>query len=600
MIQKLKSMSLYQKFALAIVLLGLFPILVIFPVVIGKVTQSSADSIQANYLQAANYVASSAENVLITYDNASKLIYQYGGLQSAENQFTAYENYQNYDRIRQFLTEEETARQSDMRAFLRAVSDVDTYIYAVHFIADSEEIGNQQYHYSAYSTYFEDEKVFYERTKLDALDRATKNAILIMPHEADYFSGTDRTVFTLARNYFDLRGAVGKEKYIGTILIDIDIEKLRTIFKSMQLGSEASYALIDEEDICLFATTESLIGQRDGLEQDTSRSEVLQFSSPKNRYGIRAVVQASAAIAYAPVRSFRTLMLWMVVLVTAVLLVGALIFSKHLTGPIGDIVQEMKKIETGDFDIHLPVRSRDEIGVLSERFNEMSRELEKYINQSYVARLRQNEAELTALKSQIYPHFLYNTLEVIRMSALENEDGSVADMIEALSEQIHYLIGPMEDMVPLETEIDIVRKYVYLLNCRITGKVTLNVDIPEDRQIIVPKLLLQPIVENAYVHGIKPKNGSGSILIEAVVQEGRLLISVFDNGVGIDEAGIAGIHELLAGDRPGIKSEYNWQSIGLKNVHDRVRLLYGPEYGIAVSGTPGVGTVVQITMPDMQ
>ena len=133
-------------------------------------------------------------------------------------------------------------------------------------------------------------------------------------------------------------------------------------------------------------------------------------------------------------------------------------------------------VETGYFDIELPIRSKDEIGVLSKRFNQMSSALKTYINQSYVAHIKQNEAELTALKSQIYPHFLYNTLEIIRMTALEDQGGErVPEMIEALSEQIHYLIGPMQDMVPLEKELDIVSKYIYLLNCRISGKVQLMV-----------------------------------------------------------------------------------------------------------------------------
>ncbi len=117
------------------------------------------------------------------------------------------------------------------------------------------------------------------------------------------------------------------------------------------------------------------------------------------------------------------------------------------------MMEKMSEVESGNFDIQLPVESRDEIGILSERFNQMSSALKAYINQSYVAAIKQTEAELTALKSQIYPHFLYNTLEIIRMTALENEDVRVSEMIEALSQQIHYLIGPVQDMVSLEKEL---------------------------------------------------------------------------------------------------------------------------------------------------
>lgn len=128
-------------------------------------------------------------------------------------------------------------------------------------------------------------------------------------------------------------------------------------------------------------------------------------------------------------------------------------------------------------------------------------------------------------------------------------------------------------------------------------------EAPGAGRLFVPKLILQPIVENAYVHGIKPKKGVGSIMVEAAVNdredgEKRILeITVMDNGVGMDQAALDQIQELLAGDEPGIKNEYNWQSIGMKNVHDRIRLLYGEEYGIRVTSTVGVGTMVRLLMP---
>lgn len=125
----------------------------------------------------------------------------------------------------------------------------------------------------------------------------------------------------------------------------------------------------------------------------------------------------------------------------------------------------------------------------------------------------------------------------------------------------------------------------------------LNILTPGSKEIMVPRLILQPIVENAYVHGIKPKNGKGSIMIEAAQKEQILEISIMDNGVGMDEASIQRFMELLGGDEPGVKNEYNWQSIGLKNVHDRIRYLYGEEYGIRMTSTVGVGTIVQILLP---
>lgn len=363
--------------------------------------------------------------------------------------------------------------------------------------------------------------------------------------------------------------------------------------------------MVNDDGDCFYSSDGNAMGRniKEELEgiRDTDRQLVLH--SQKNGYGLHVMAVLDTAVAFGGIRSVQRMMYVFLAAACLVLLCGSLFFSRKLTRPIRNMMEKMSEVESGNFDIQLPVESRDEIGILSERFNQMSSALKAYINQSYVAAIKQTEAELTALKSQIYPHFLYNTLEIIRMTALENEDVRVSEMIEALSQQIHYLIGPVQDMVSLEKELDIVRKYVYLLNCRIDGKVQLMTEAPGAGRLFVPKLILQPIVENAYVHGIKPKKGVGSIMVEAAVNdredgEKRILeITVMDNGVGMDQAALDQIQELLAGDEPGIKNEYNWQSIGMKNVHDRIRLLYGEEYGIRVTSTVGVGTMVRLLMP---
>ena len=170
-------------------------------------------------------------------------------------------------------------------------------------------------------------------------------------------------------------------------------------------------------------------------------------------------------------------------------------------------------------------------------------------------------------------------------------------MIEALSEQIHYLIGPVKDLVPLGKEVEIVRKYVFLLNCRIQGHIQFECLGGRLDNLMVPKLILQPIVENAYVHGIKPKGGTGRIFMETNRQEDRLEISIMDDGVGMDESQLAQMKALLDSDEIGVKDEYNWKSIGLKNVNDRIRYLYGEEYGVKVTSSPGFGTIVRLLLP---
>ena len=132
-----------------------------------------------------------------------------------------------------------------------------------------------------------------------------------------------------------------------------------------------------------------------------------------------------------------------------------------------------------------------------------------YTNQVYVSKIKQTEAEMNALKSQIYPHFLFNTMEVIRMTAISGGDEVVAGMLEALGEQMQYLIGTVGDLVPLSDELIHIEKYIYLINYRYSDKISLIVNKYGADGCYVPKHILQPLVENAYIHGMKGKNKSG-------------------------------------------------------------------------------------------
>ena len=598
----MKSFSLYQKFALTIILLGLLPMAVLATFIANRMIKDYSQALRGQYEQAAGYVEASIESMLDSYNTISKMPYFYNfGVYGIQD------SYLSFDHFRQILYGEgyaldtlEEDRRRDMGNFLQYIQSVDSYISGVHVIAQDSQGEKQSFHYSVYNTFFLDPELFEETVAYEELDKTGKDLILVPPHPTTYFYGTPEKVFTVARNYFDLRGPVGNTPYVGTIFIEIDLKKLEGIFRSVAFsGNEAIY-VVNEKNDCFYSGQEELIGQNIGemLGELEEREDRLVIRQAADRYGLSVVVSLDEKTAFGSIRRMQHMMYFFVGVSVLALFLGSFYFSRRLTRPMHEMMEQMSMVESGNFDIELPIRSTDEIGVLSERFNQMSSALKTYINQSYVAQIKQNEAELTALKSQIYPHFLYNTLEIIRMTALEDEGREkVPEMIEALSGQIHYLIGPMQDMVPLEKEIDIVGKYVYLLNCKVGSKIQLLVNAQDGLHFQVPKLILQPIVENAYVHGIKPKKGRGCIMIETAVQSGQLEISVMDNGVGMDGEAMEKITRLFESDDPGIKNAYNWQSIGLKNVHDRIRYLYGDAYGIRITSTLAVGTMVRILLP---
>ena len=567
----LRSFSLYQKFALTIVLLGLLPMAVLPTFIANKMIRDYSLALKGQYEQAAGYVASSIESMLDSYNTISKMPYFYNF-----DSHGAQSSYLSFDHFRQILFGEgyepdtmEEERKRDMGQFLQYIQSVDSYISGVHVIAQDGEGEKQSFHYSVYNTFFLDPELFETDVAYENLDKSAKKLILAPPHTTAYFYGTPKMVFTLARNYFDLRGPVGDTPYVGTIFIDVDLKRLEGIFRSVAFTGNEAFYVVNENNDCFYSNLEEWTGQNAEAELAGlgEREDRFVIRTPENAYGLSVIVSLDARTAFGDIRRMQQMMYFFVALSVLALLAGSFYFSRRLTSPMHEMMDQMSLIETGNFDIELAIRSKDEIGVLSKRFNQMSSALKTYINKSYVAQIKQSEAEIAP------------------------------EMIEALSEQIHYLIGPVQDMVPLEKEIDIVGKYVYLLNCRVGGKIQLTVNTPGGSKIQIPRLTLQPIVENAYVHGIKPKKGKGCIMIETAIHEGKLEITVMDNGVGMDEEAVAGIMRLFESGEPGVKNEYNWQSIGLKNVHDRIRFLYGEEFGIRITSTPAVGTMVRILLP---
>lgn len=619
-----QNMTLFHKFAATIILLGLIPMLILSVFISNKMIQDYKHALEIQYEHAAFYLGRSMEAMLSTYNTISQMPYNYNGSDASDV------SYHSYDRLREIIHgdhyEPETLidkREQDMEKFLRYVERTDRYVCAVHFVGVDEKENPVHFHYSSYNGYFKDEELFEAQVGYQTIDKSSRQLMIIPKHSADYYSSIGESVFTVARNYFDIRREVGNERYVGTLFLDVRMKRLELIFHSVKFsGADETYIINDSWD-CIYSNIDEKAGTnvRKEYDQAIQAKDELVLSAKTDKYGLHVVVIMDKASAFSNLRTLQKLMYAVLGSSILALVICSVLFSKRLVKPIHAMMEQMAEVENGNFDIQLPVESTDEIGILSGRFNQMSRALKKYIDKYYVAQIRQKEAELTALRSQIYPHFLYNTLEIIRMTAVENRDAKVSEMIEALSAQIHYLIGTVQDMVPLTKEISIIQKYVYLLNCRISGKIQLMVSECRMQQVIVPKLILQPIVENAYIHGIKPKNGCGSISIEtrtvsaqknveiddkngrgSISTETRtagedLEISVMDNGIGMNQDELNKIQQLLEGHDPGIKNEYNWQSIGMKNIHDRLKYLYGEQYGIQVTSTPHVGTIVCVRMP---
>lgn len=232
------------------------------------------------------------------------------------------------------------------------------------------------------------------------------------------------------------------------------------------------------------------------------------------------------------------------------------------------------------------------------------RQMHEVLNPSQLFNLNKGQAQYLALQNQINPHFLYNTLESIRSECLIARLDSVADMTEALASFFRYTISKVENLVSVEEELQNCATYFRIQQYRFEDRLTLRVECDEgDREEIyrcrLPKLTLQPILENSIIHGTELKVGVGNLTIRLERTGKRLLIQISDDGVGMDEATLAQLNARL--NRGGLaarRTEGKQRGgLALPNVSSRVRLLFGEEYGLHVFSHPGVGTDVELTLP---
>ena len=232
---------------------------------------------------------------------------------------------------------------------------------------------------------------------------------------------------------------------------------------------------------------------------------------------------------------------------------------------------------------------------------QMIRRLMDYMRAPEVINETRRQTQYLALQNQINPHFLYNTLEAIRADALDAGQEGIAKTAEALATYFRYTITEMGDLVTVEDELNNIDSYFTIQRYRFNDKLKLIVLSDEDTvcRCKIPKLTLQPIVENSIFHGLESKSGDGLITIRLEATQSRILISIRDNGVGMSQEAVNRINEKLEKVKVSyISDEKNARGgIALRNVAQRIKLLFGEEYGLQLYSTPGVGTEVVINLP---
>ena len=443
--------------------------------------------------------------------------------------------------------------------------------------------------------------------KTNEMRNRSKGNVMMLEglHVDSYFTNSNDEVVTVKRNVFDVSSLDRVEDFLGTFYFDISADTIKEQFQGIHLGEHSTFFIVDQLGNTIYQEENEKLPNKCTKEIRMQKKDAAMLTDGENYYlycknqesGWACILRVYRGDILANVYDTRNYILSIVLIGSIVLFMMYLGFSKKISYPIQNLKKGMEQIQEGNLDTRVEVKGRDEVGVLAEGLNQMASQLSMYIDRVYGAEIKQKEAELNALKTQIKPHYLYNTLDIIRMTAMKHEDRETAEMLESLARQLRYLMGEEKEMVSLEQELDNIRDYFQMMRIRYEGRISLNITVPESlREIAVLKLLVQPAVENAIKHGLKEKDGQGSVWISANRKEEQVEVTVMDDGVGMDTEQLETIRKRIAA---GTKELHNPEKggVGLVNVNERIQNRYGNRYGVQIESTKGAGTIVMICIP---
>lgn len=271
-----------------------------------------------------------------------------------------------------------------------------------------------------------------------------------------------------------------------------------------------------------------------------------------------------------------------------------LIISNVVTRPLGELSNAINKFSTGDFSQQVKVKSEDEIGEAANCFNRMVGDIKTLIDENYVMTIRERESELAALQAQINPHFLYNTLDFLYWTAIEKDEEELGECILALSQLFRLVLNQGQSEVTVEQETELVSRYLQIQKMRFAKRLTYEIEIdPEIKNSKIPKLIIQPFVENAIVHGFENVAGACRLLITGSKENDHIRFEIIDSGIGMSKEQVDALWQ-------GDSDKYSKQRIGryaVKNIRERLQLKYHDDFKLEIQSSVGKGTKVIVIIP---
>lgn len=388
----------------------------------------------------------------------------------------------------------------------------------------------------------------------------------------------------------------------GIVVIEINPEIFRSLLLSNQSLPISQYTFIVDKKGRILCTNRKV--QPKWLEkiettfQEGERNFILEWDQVKydvfGQYngltGWKTYSVAAVQDIFPQAAQLRGTIAMIVMLAVFVALIIVTIISYSITAPIRELSNAMKQVEQENFDIEIQSSRKDEIGHLITSFHYMVGRIRQLICEVYQKKIEQKNAEIRALQAQINPHFLYNTLDSINWMLIERDELDISDVVISLGEILRYAIGGQNHLVPLRSEARYIESYLFIQKNRLEERLNYQWELDEDAlDVLVPKLIMQPIVENAVIHGIEPLKQGGMILMKAWVEGETLMLRVTDNGRGMNQEELEALREKITG-----KDEI--ENIGMRNIQKRIELTFGQEQAMEIQSIQGEGTTITLRM----
>ncbi|MFW6216046.1 MAG: cache domain-containing sensor histidine kinase [Alkalispirochaetaceae bacterium] len=532
------------------------------------------------------------------------------------------------DQVQRFLVsvdsippEERGGYRERISSFLKSIARTRPDISLILIAGDNGEVLTQEREVRLNEVVSIEDQEWYRRAR-----EVRGRAVVSSSRVQNVLAGQYPWVITLSRTINDpVTGEVH-----GVMLVDLTFSVIRELLSSISLGDRGYLFIVAPDGSIVYHPRQELIYS--DLEQEyhqrvlehpggsfyvvDQKGERLYTVTSSDRTGWKTVgVNYTAELVRNRVQVQRYYFYWTLLCVVFAILLS-LFISHHLSRPILRLRSTMRSVEGGNFDISADVSGNNEISELAKDFNIMVARIRELVRRNGEEQEEKRRSELMALQNQITPHFLYNTLDSIIWMAETREHGKVVKMVAALARLLRLSISRGDELVPIRDEITHIENYLTIQKMRYQDMLDFSVEVEEEiLSLLVPKVILQPLVENAIYHGVKNNSGGGRVLVGGRRKGEQVVLYVEDDGVGANPDEMAAILEGTArngtspdpptagparggGTATAAKRGTLHSRVGVRNVHERIKLYFGDQYGLRfLSGSGGVGTVVELRVP---